>query len=499
MTALPIPKPERCPGRWGLHNRLSLWLAGLMVLWLLALAGLWLHDTRASIREEMRMGTQVSQQMLRSLTLTRHAQDEATVLALVQPLGRIRAHVLQVQTAQGDVRYTSPDSAYKVGRSAPAWWSALLSPSDLPTYTLPVGALRLVLTPDASRAVLDAWDDLCAASGWALLGVVLLALGARLALRQALLPLRQIMAALDRTAAGQFETRLPVFAEPELAQISLAFNGMADRLAVAVHENVALEKERDLTQCVQTQLERERTDIARELHDELAQGITAVRTLAAAVAQRCTEQPAAHTAAHSIIAVTSEMQEGVRRILKRLRQGDTPTLIAQLEHSVQTWQQQAMMQGVALDSRIDLGAEWPEARTMQCALRLVQEGLTNITRHAVEVTRVQLTLQHSGHALLVSLVDNGKNPHSHTTPLCAAPASIAPFTGCGWGLRGMRERVTALGGVLRMTQPASGGFALHATLPVSPSGLPSDAPAMPMPMPTPVPMPTLHTPQMATL
>lgn len=435
--------------RLGLHNRLSLWLAGWVVLWLLALAGLWLHDTRASIREELLMGTQVSQHMLRSLT--RHADNETAVLALVQPLGRIRAHTLQLHNADGTVRYTSPDSSYKAGRSAPQWFSDLLT-VQMPTYALPVGTQRLVLRVDASRAVLDAWDGLWAVSGWAVLGVVLLAGAARLALRRALLPLHDIMTALDRMGVGRFDTRLPVFAEPDLARISQAFNAMADRLAAAVNENVALEKERELAQHVHTQLERERHDMARELHDELAQGITAVRALAAAIAQRSTTLPALHGHAHSIIAVTSEMQDGVRRILQRLRQGDGAALIAQLQHSVQTWHHQ---HAIALESHFELGRERLDAHVAQCALRIVQEGLTNIARHATAVNQVRLSLRRSASSLHIHLVDNGSGSTSHSSS-----------QGCGLGLQGMRERVAALGGTVHFSRPDCGGFALHATLPL---------------------------------
>lgn len=443
--------------RLGLHNRLSLWLTGLVVLWLMALVGLWLHDTRTSIREEMRMGTQVSRHMLRSLT--RQAGSETAVLALVQPLGRIRAHELQLQEADGTVRYTSPPSLYKVGRHAPGWFSALLTPR-LPGDTLMVGAQRLVLTPDASRAVLDAWDNLVAASGWAALGLVLLAGMARLALRRALLPLHDIMAALDRTGRGRFDTRLPLFAEPDLARISHAFNAMADRLTAAVNENVALEKERELAQHVQSELARERTDMARELHDELAQDITAVRALAGAIAQRSTAQPALHGHAHGIIAVTGEMQEGVRRILQRLRDGDSATWLARLQAHVQAWRQQhGAASGVTLESHFDLDPLRLPAPVAQCALRIVQEGLTNIARHAPGASRVQLSLVGHASALHIGLIDDGNAPATGHAPTA--------LPGCGLGLQGMRERIAALGGQLQAARPDSGGFQLLAVLPLA--------------------------------
>jgi two-component system sensor histidine kinase UhpB len=68
----------------------------------------------------------------------------------------------------------------------------------------------------------------------------------RFALDRALRPVGQVMAALDRTGHGRFDTRLPVFPVPELGRLARAFNGMADRLAQAVNENVRLENDREL-------------------------------------------------------------------------------------------------------------------------------------------------------------------------------------------------------------------------------------------------------------
>ena len=72
-----------------------------------------------------------------------------------------------------------------------------------------------------------------------------LVLAVQFALHRALRPLEQVMAALDITGKGRFDTRLPVFEVPG-GPPSRAFNGMADRLAHTVDENVCLEAEREV-------------------------------------------------------------------------------------------------------------------------------------------------------------------------------------------------------------------------------------------------------------
>ncbi|MDP3439938.1 MAG: histidine kinase, partial [Azonexus sp.] len=162
----------RWPELLSLHNRISLVLTGLAASLLLALAGLWLQGARAGIHEEIEAASRVSEQWLKALTAEMQILPPQIlterVLGIVQPLGRIRANALEVFTADGQLRYRSPPPIYKAGRVAPDWFAGLLAPA-FAVRSFEVGGLRLVLTPDASRSVIDAWDDLCAMAIWALL------------------------------------------------------------------------------------------------------------------------------------------------------------------------------------------------------------------------------------------------------------------------------------------------------------------------------------------
>ncbi|MBF1164898.1 MAG: HAMP domain-containing protein [Dechloromonas agitata] len=441
-----------------LHTRVGLVLTGLAACLLLVLGGLWLHATRNAVHEEVEAATRVSGQWLKVMLGQLQALPEAErgerLLAMTASIGRVRANVLEVRDAAGQLRYVSPPSPYKAGRTAPAWFAALLA-SDLPGSRLPFAGYELSLHPDPSRAVLDAWDELLGLAGWALLLLIGLFAATRRALARALRPLNQVMQALDRTGMGRFDTRLPRFASPELGRLSRAFNGMADRLKAAVDDNVRLETAKEVAEQMQARVEAERRaereGIARELHDELAQGVTAVRALAGAIVQRTTEQPALHSHAQSIVAVTGEMQDGVRRILHRLRTGQS--LVARLESTLDAWRRQHPIQ---LTSRIALTGEAFDDEVAQCVLRTVQEGLTNIVRHA-DASRVDLTLLQNGATVQIRLADNGRG-------LDGRPSGQA---GCGLGLQGMRERIALLGGQLEFATPAGGGFVLQASLPVA--------------------------------
>ena len=445
-----------------LHTRISLVLTALAAVLVLALGALWLKQSRESIHEEVEAASRVAAQWLEVAAQEARASPPAwsseRLLAHLQAVGRIRANDLEVLDSTNRQVYRSPQSIYKAGRVAPGWFVAAVE-QDFAVRLINAGPLTLILRSDASRAILDAWDDLCLMAGWAATLLIVLFFVARFALDRALRPLGLVMAALDRTGRGRFDTRLPVFTVPELGRLASAFNGMADRMTEAVNENVRLESEHELAERVHVRLEAERRSIARELHDELAQGITAVRALAGAIAQRTGEQPALHGHAQSIVAVTGQMQDGVRNILQHLRpraEFESVCVDELLRRYLDVWQQH--YPDIALGVTLAAGATPIRDDFAQALLRIVQEGLTNVARHAA-ASRVDVQLRQlqdgREHWLELSLTDNGRG--------LGMPSD---FSGCRLGVSGMRERVAALSGDFRFEHAAGGGTRLCVRLPM---------------------------------
>jgi two-component system sensor histidine kinase UhpB len=459
------PEPRlKVGGQLSLHTRLSLLLTAVVASLTLVLSGLWLHNTRDSIHEEVEAATRVCEQWLNVLAGEVRAAPSGNarhrLLADIKAVGRIRANVLEVIDGTGQLVYLSPQPTYKAGRASPVWFGQITEPVFAPRR-ISAGGLTLILTPDPSRASLDAWDSLFAMAAWACALLASLFITTRWALNRALHPLDQIKAALECTGQGRFDTRLPVYASRDLNRLATAFNGMADRLNEAVNDNVRLDSERELSRLLQARLEAERRSIAQELHDELAQGITAVRALSGAIVQRTTDQPALHGHAQSIIAVTNQIQEGIRHILQRLRPpgNNGPTALEPaLQHYLELWQQH--YPDLALHADLHTGTLQVSDDLALAVLRIIQEGLTNVVRHAA-AAQVQLTLhsvqQADGEWLELTLADNGCG-------LCDKTSSNA---GCGFGLTGMRERVAALQGELSIVSIAGGGTCLRARLPAS--------------------------------
>ncbi len=450
-----IPPPSASLRRAGsLRTRISLVLTAVLAALLLSGASVWVHLTRLAIHEEIESATRVAEQWLNVLIPeTLDGLDGMDrLMTHLEAVGRIRANRLEVLDAQGRLLYVSPEPTYKAGRSAPSLFAAHVGP-EVRTRSFPAADRTIVLRPDTSRSVLDAWDELTAASLWAMLLLVLVLVGSRLALHRALAPLSEIDHALARSADGHFETRLPLYRVAELDRLAMSYNRLADSLDESLDENRRLEHDRMVTHAVQTRLEEERKLIARELHDELGQGITAVRAIAGAMLQRSQSQPQLHGSAQAILAMTSQMQDGVRTILERLREPDKAPL-SQLDEVVRNycalWSR--CHPAIELVDTIASGDVPVPNLTALTILRLLQESLTNVARHA-QATRVEITLQTRDGCILLEVRDNGRG----------LPPALRSNR---FGIVGMHERVAGLRGELRLDTPNGGGLRVSATLPI---------------------------------
>ncbi|GAB2180472.1 histidine kinase [Denitratisoma sp. agr-D3] len=438
-----------------LKTRVSLLCTTLACVLLLFLGSLWLTQTRNSIREEIEAASRVASQWL--IALDRQGLPPHQALALVQQVGRVRANDLDIVDVDGRLIYRAPSPSYKAGRHAPAWFAALVQP-DFPPLNLPLATHTVHLQPDPSRAALDAWDELTAMTGWALTLLTLLFLAMRFALNRSLRPLAEVMTALDKTGQGEFATRLPLYPVRELHHLACSFNAMNDRLDAAIRDNVRLQSEQAVAGAINRHLEEERKAIARELHDELAQGVTAVRALAGAIAHKGRNDSTLHGAAQSILAVAGEMQQGVTQILRRLR----PTLRdggleRALEQHLYLWQERHPAVRVHLALAPEALYQLDEACS-HALLRTVQEGLTNAARYA-DARTIWITLDTEGNALSLRLDDDGKGLAANDA------ARDATRLGSGLGLTGLQERLEALGGRLALGASPHGGACLQAILP----------------------------------
>jgi signal transduction histidine kinase len=208
----------------------------------------------------------------------------------------------------------------------------------------------------------------------------------------------------------------------------------------------------------------ERMRIARELHDVPAHNISLINVQAGVALHLMDEQPGQSRSALVAIKQASNDALGeLRSVLDVLRQGDeapprTPASgLAHLERLVAG----AEATGLQVRTRVEGTPRPLPAGTDLAAYRIVQESLTNVTRHAGPASATVL-VAYGGKDLTVQVDDDGRGP--------SAAGETGTAKGNGNGIRGMRERVAALGGELTTGPRPGGGFRVRARLPLDGAG-----------------------------
>lgn len=377
----------------------------------------------------------------------------------------------RVQGAGQCIQYLKSDGS--IGRSscvgvdhgdsvAPAWFASLGAwlldrrtdvARDVVYHGKPQGAVHV--TTDTAAVVNAIWKDVSR-----LLGLTALLVGAMCVLQyaaiaRALRPTKDILAGLDRLARGDLSARLPSFRLIELQRIAEVFNGLASGLDRTTRERTAL-----AARLVDGQ-EQERRHLARELHDELAQSLSAISAMAASIkATAESECPALASEASNLAQMSAATTRSLRTTLQTLRppEIDDFGLAASLAALAREQERRA---GGALKIALDVDGDLARLPPTMAShvYRIVQEGLTNIAKHSgAESARVALRLQpdtagSSRTWLALTIEDDGRG------------ASGRSADGSGLGIVGMRERAMALGGQLDVERRGAQGFVLQGMIP----------------------------------
>jgi two-component system sensor histidine kinase UhpB len=448
-----------------LRTRLNLVVTGLSAAFLMVLIAAEIQSMRGSVREEIEAANRVAAQFLGRLTaIYSNVGGPDAVVQFLQQLGRVRANEVYLQSPTGEVLYRSPVATYKAGREAPAWFAHLLAPQPARQIFLLRGGLSLIVEAQPSRALLDAWDEiarLCTIAVIMLLVVNVLALWS---VARALKPFPIIADGLERIQQGDLAFRLPPLKGPEAHAIGTAFNRMAQAVEDKVmaerkaHEAEArLEERRELASLADQRVEEERRLIAHELHDEFGQSVTAIRSLALAIASRTDERdPETGNVAHLISEEAARLYDAMHGLIPRLTPLtlDTLGLAGTLESLVRDWQRRHP--GIALILRQQLGHDLGPSITLT-VYRVVQEGLINALRHA-HASQVEIVVECDARRIIVSVTDDG----------CGLPEEWARPG--HFGLRGLKDRVQQLDGVFKIGSAGGRGVRLTADIPL---GLPA--------------------------
>lgn len=236
------------------------------------------------------------------------------------------------------------------------------------------------------------------------------------------------------------------------------------------HDNTEQVETRRALQCANEKLhahsqqvlhvqEEERRHLARELHDQIGQGLTAAKICVAGFLEQEPHTPSA-SRLEECVNLLDELTERVRELSLMLRPppledlGLVPALRSYLDR-------QARAGGFHLEFFADPSLGRFSAEIEIACFRVVQEAITNVLRHAV-ADRVAVELRRSAQALHISVADNGVG---------FDPTSVQERSGSErrLGLLGMRERANLLGGEIDCRSAPGQGAEIYAFFPLASS------------------------------
>lgn len=232
----------------------------------------------------------------------------------------------------------------------------------------------------------------------------------------------------------------------------VAVQNQVTKLDETLAEERFLAGARNTRDATELAADRARTEVARELHDVVAHSLSVIVVQAEGAKALATKKPEAAVEALNVIARTGRSSIGeMRRIVSLLRGesdasfGPTPSLPQIPE----------MVTKAGPRITLEMPEELPPVPDSLglTAFRVVQESVTNFLKHAGPTARATATITCEPEAIDIRVTDDGVGVQASTE-------------GRGAGVRGMRERVAAMGGTFKAGPRTGGGYEVRARLPL---------------------------------
>ena len=232
----------------------------------------------------------------------------------------------------------------------------------------------------------------------------------------------------------------------------VAVQNHVTRLDEALAEERFLAGARSAQDATELAEDRARTEVARELHDVVAHSLSVIVVQAEGAKALATKKPEAAVEALNVIARTGRSSIGEMRRIVSLLRGESD---ASFGPSPSLPQIPEMVAKAGPRITLEMPEELPPVPESLglTAFRVVQESVTNFLKHAGPTARATATITCELEAIDIRVTDDGVGVQ-------------APTEGRGAGVRGMRERVAAMGGTFKAGPRTGGGYEVRARLPL---------------------------------
>jgi len=245
---------------------------------------------------------------------------------------------------------------------------------------------------------------------------------------------------------------LSLMANAYLLGRRVAVQNHVTRLDEALAEERFLAGARSAQDATELAEDRARTEVARELHDVVAHSLSVIVVQAEGAKALATKKPEAAVEALNVIARTGRSSIGEMRRIVSLLRGESD---ASFGPSPSLPQIPEMVAKAGPRITLEMPEELPPVPESLglTAFRVVQESVTNFLKHAGPTARATATITCELEAIDIRVTDDGVGVQ-------------APTEGRGAGVRGMRERVAAMGGTFKAGPRTGGGYEVRARLPL---------------------------------
>ncbi len=422
-----------------LRVRLSLIVSLLFTAGMLLGLSFLISNARQRVANEVEAAAILTSELLESLfTDAGMARDQARLLERLRSIDEARHLDIYIEGVDGAA------ATEVVVTDAPAWFDLLVQAPPL-RYAVTLGDGRgeqLFIRTNPADEIDEVWRE--TRTFIIVLLLVLLVLNGLLyvILGHWLAPVSAIVTALEDAEHGDFSGHISPASLPELKTIVEKLNKLTLVLRNSKDENDRLTQQALVIQ------ENERRHLARELHDELGQSISAIKAIAFSIAQRMRGVDDSSAEALSRIGtISNDVTSQVRTMMNRLRPAllDELGLVAALQTMVDEWNR--AHRDTFCGFRAGGAFEALDTDAQINVYRIVQEALTNVARHA-QAEWVEITLiAEEGHYEL-DIADNGVGYD---------PGAVRQ----GMGLTGIRERCQALKGELNLVTGPRTGVRMH--------------------------------------
>ena len=472
--AAPVGRLKQLAARWraawhsqSVRAQLLMTVLVIDVLAALIAGGVTILKARTSTRIEIAASMALAEAFVRdAIDVESHDAPVDQVLARLPLQQRFLRHVRFVVTDAAGHSVpprigSNPEPVRADGRSpAPAWFAALIAPPPeqrhLPVVVNGQTIGKVSVLGEPSDEIAEVWENTVALGAVAAaVNLVVIAL-LYLLFGRVLGPLTALSGGLLDLEHRNYDVRLPRPGARELAAIADRFNALAEALDAARTQNM------QLAHRLITAQDDERRRTALELHDEVGPCLfglkayaTSIETVAGTLPEPATRD--LRERAGEMLTILERLQMLNRSLLKRLRPmalGHVPLrdLLADLiadrerQHPQFTF---AFSPGPLRDSygdAVDL-----------TIYRCMQEAVTNAIRHS------------NAACIEIDLAEAADTAHGRQISLCVRDdgAGFDPNAQVGFGLRGMRERVAALGGDCLISATPPVGTRVCVTLPLA--------------------------------